>query len=283
MNGEGAPQPPGKASNWADLGIRTLSAAVLIPLVLLAEWLGGIWFEILVALLGVGVAREWSRIVFKGEPLQLALHLAAVAAALAGILSNHPLYAATAIVALQLASMFLGRKPLSIWSSTGVLYAGLPCLALLLIRNDAVWGVVGVLWCFAMVWAADIMAYFAGRTIGGPKLAPSISPKKTWAGLGGAVAGAALASLAVAWFAGIDAGLPLALLAAVLAVVEQAGDLFESSLKRAYGVKDSGTMIPGHGGVLDRIDGLIAVAMAAAAIGLLRGGQDAVATGLLIW
>lgn len=279
MSAASAPRP----SNWADLGIRTLSALVLIPLVLLAEWAGGIWFELLVVALGCAVAWEWTGIVYKRQPLQLFLHLAAAIAAFGSIVLQQPLAGLAIVVALQAVSAALAPRPLTLWKLTGVLYAGLPCLALLLLRNDPQHGLVAVIWCFAIVWAADILAYFAGRLIGGPKLAPSISPKKTWAGLGGAIAGAALASWAVAHFAGYQSLLPLALLAALLAIVEQAGDLFESSLKRAHGVKDSGHLIPGHGGVLDRIDGLIAVVIVAVIIGILRAGPDAAASGLMLW
>jgi phosphatidate cytidylyltransferase len=275
--------PASRPSNWADLGIRTLSALVLIPLVLLAEWAGGIWFELLVVALGLAVAWEWTGIVFTRGPLQLALHVGGVLAAFAGILLKQPFAALFAIVLLQALSVALAPKPVNVWKSAGVLYSGVPCLALLLLRNDPAHGLVAVIWCFAIVWAADIMAYFAGRLIGGPKLAPAISPKKTWAGLGGAVVGAALASWAVAHAAGYGGIVMLAVLAALLAVVEQAGDLFESSLKRAHGVKDSGNLIPGHGGMLDRIDGLVAVVVAAAAIGLWRTGPDAAATGLMLW
>jgi len=119
------------------------------------------------------------------------------------------------------------------------------------------------------VWVADSLAYFAGRIIGGPKLAPRVSPKKTWAGLGGAMVGSALAAAAVGLWLGLPGVAVLALLAAVLAIVEQAGDLFKSAMKRHYGVKDSGRLIPGHGGVIDRVDGLVAVAMEHAGAGVL--------------
>ena len=279
--GETPPAP--KASNWADLGIRTASAAVLIPLVLLAEWAGGIWFEFLTAALGLAVAWEWTQIVFPRKPLQFILHAAAGLLAVFSVYMREPAYGLAAVLLLQGASLVLAEKPLNMWRSLGVLYTGLPCLALLLLREDQAFGFVAVIWCFLLVWSADILAYFAGRLIGGPKLAPRISPKKTWAGLGGAVAGAVLASLAVSYLAGLPGTLFLAVLAGLLAVVEQVGDLFESSLKRHYGVKDSGRLIPGHGGVLDRIDGLIAVVMVAALIGVLRAGPNEAATGLLNW
>lgn len=271
------------SANWSDLGIRTLSAAVLIPAVLLAVWFGGIWFELLALIIGLAIAWEWSGIVYSRAPLQLALHAAAAIAAFISVRMGAPLAGLLAIIILQAVSMLIAAKPLAIWKMTGVLYAGLPCLALLLLRGGAQYGFIAVVWCFVIVWAADILAYFAGRLIGGPKLAPSISPKKTWAGLGGAIAGAVLASLLVTHFGELGMALPLALLAAVLAVVEQAGDLFESSLKRAHGVKDSSHLIPGHGGVLDRVDGLIAVVVVACLVGMLRAGHSSAASGLMLW
>lgn len=154
------------------------------------------------------------------------------------------------------------RPPLAL----GIVYAGLPILSLLLIRTQEN-GVVLTLWALALVWACDIGAYFAGRTIGGPKLAPSISPAKTWAGLAGGVALASVLGLAMH----LAYGLPLRLMLAtpVLAVVAQMGDLFESSLKRRAGVKDSGTILPGHGGVMDRLDGVVPVAPLAALLVIL--------------
>jgi phosphatidate cytidylyltransferase len=176
-----------------------------------------------------------------------------------------------------------GNAVSSKWSYLGICYVGFPALAFTLLRNDPGFGFAAILWIFLIVWAADSLAYFAGRTIGGPKLAPMISPKKTWAGLGGAVAGSTLVSSIFAYTFHLNGILALAILAGCLAVVEQAGDLFESSLKRFHGVKDSGALIPGHGGVIDRVDGLIAVAVTAALIGLLHGQGVSAARGLLQW
>jgi len=176
-----------------------------------------------------------------------------------------------------------GNAVSSKWSYLGICYVGFPALAFTLLRNDPDFGFAAVLWIFLIVWAADILAYFAGRIIGGPKLAPMISPKKTWAGLGGAVAGSTLVSSIFAYVFNLNGVLALAILAGCLAVVEQAGDLFESALKRFHGVKDSGALIPGHGGVIDRVDGLIAVAIAAALIGFLHNQGVSTARGLLHW
>jgi phosphatidate cytidylyltransferase len=138
-------------------------------------------------------------------------------------------------------------------------------MAFVILRGETHAGMLTLMWLLVVVWAADICAYFAGRLIGGPKLAPRISPKKTWAGLWGAVVGAAAAGLVMGYWIGSPRFLVLGVLGGVLAIIEQLGDLFESALKRHYGVKDSGRLIPGHGGVLDRVDGLVAAALCLAA------------------
>jgi phosphatidate cytidylyltransferase len=144
-------------------------------------------------------------------------------------------------------------------------------MGLVVVRNDAEWGMASLLWIIALVVAADTGGYIAGRSIGGPKLAPRISPNKTWAGLAGAVAGAALVGLLTAFIVNHTNVWVLVLLSAVLGVIEQAGDLVESTLKRHFGVKDASHIIPGHGGVLDRVDGLLAVGVAVLVIGEWTG------------
>jgi phosphatidate cytidylyltransferase len=276
-----ASAPPSK---WNDLGIRVLSAAVLIPVVIAAVWVGGVWFQVFVALLGVLMALEWVTIVHRGEPSQFALHAAAaiVGAFLpldAGLLAAFVSIAALSAISIALAA----RSGESVWRFLGVPYVSLPAIALVLLRHDPDYGVTAILWIFVTVWLADTVAYFAGRIIGGPKLAPRISPKKTWAGLGGAMAGSGLGAAVVAAVAGLPGIVTLVVVAAMLAVVEQAGDLFKSAMKRHFGVKDSGRLIPGHGGVIDRVDGLIAVASAAALIGGLRAGATSAGAGFLLW
>jgi phosphatidate cytidylyltransferase len=276
---------PATGSKWADLALRAISAVVLIPAVLLDVWVGGIWFDLMVALVAVLVAQEWVRLVHRDDPLQFALH---AAAAIAGAVlpSRIP---ATAVLIVIIVAWLLSALAVKLrdpapanWSWLGIPYVGLPALSLVLLHIDPVYGAKAVVWVMISVWAADTLAYFAGRTIGGPKLAPVLSPKKTWAGLGGAIAGSAAASAIFALAAGLPVGW-LAAIAAPLAIVEQGGDLFKSALKRFYGVKDSGTLIPGHGGVIDRVDGLLAVACAAALIGFLRSGGSATAAGVLGW
>ncbi|MDP9164338.1 MAG: phosphatidate cytidylyltransferase [Pseudomonadota bacterium] len=164
--------------------------------------------------------------------------------------------AAAAVMFTEWTRMVRGRGfP---WLLAGFGYALIPALALLWIRERGAHKLDMLLWVFIVTWSTDIGAYFAGRSIGGPKLAPAISPNKTWAGLfGGMIAASLLGGLWV-----VELGLPrrLLLLAPMFAVGAQLGDLFESGLKRRAGVKDSGTILPGHGGVLDRLDGLVVVA-----------------------
>ena len=276
----------GKPSKWGDLGIRTASALILIPVVIACSWFGGLWFKGFVLLLTGLIAHEWATMV---HPKNLAQYILHMASALCGAILPDMLgveIALLAILGLALISGFMvrfGNSASSKWSYFGILYVGCPALAFILLRNDPDFGFAAILWIFLIVWAADILAYFAGRIIGGPKLAPVISPKKTWAGLGGAVAGSARSSSIFAYTIHLNGILALAVLAGGLAVVEQGGDLFESALKRFHGVKDSGALIPGHGGVIDRVDGLITVAVVAALIGLFRDQGASTARGLLHW
>lgn len=274
------------AAKWGDLGVRTLSAAVLIPAVLADVWAGGIWFHLFVALIGILMALEWVTIVHRGSPVQFALH---AAGAMCGALLPLDVglkggLIAIAVLALLSAAVAAHQEaPGPKWRYLGVVYVSLPPVAFVILRDDPVHGVAAIVFVMLIVWAADTFAYFAGRLIGGPKLAPAISPKKTWAGLLGAMAGSAAAAFAVAKTMGLQPALILVLIAAVLAIVEQAGDLFKSAMKRHYCVKDSGRLIPGHGGVIDRVDGLIAVATAAAIIGVARAGVEHAGSGLLEW
>lgn len=280
MNSTSAPS----VSRWGDLALRSLSAIVLMPLAIYCILAGGIWFQMFLAGLAVLIAYEWSKIVHGGSERAMAL---LSLSGLAGVFVTETQgldAACAAVLILWLFSVLMWLAHAgqgSIWSLMGVFYLGLPMIAFVLLREDGPWGPTSVLWCFAIVWAADICAYFAGRLIGGPKLAPRLSPKKTWAGLCGGVAGAVAVSGLFAVYFRLNVPV-LMLLAAVLACVEQAGDIFESAMKRRYGVKDSGDFIPGHGGVLDRVDGLLAVIFFAAVIGFSHQAGNA-AMGLMLW
>ena len=274
------------SARWGDLGTRTASALILIPAVIACAWFGGIWFKGFVLLLSGLMAHEWAAMVHPKNPVQYILHMGS--AVCGTVLPDVGGVEIALLVILGLAfvsgvMVSVARSAASKWSYFGILYVGFPALAFILLRGDPDYGFFAILWIFLIVWSADTLAYFAGRIIGGPKLAPLISPKKTWAGLGGAVAGSALVSIIFGYVTQLNGILALATLAACLALVEQAGDLFESSLKRFHGVKDAGGLIPGHGGVIDRVDGLIAVAVAAALIGIYRDQGVSAARGLLHW
>ena len=277
------PQAAG-TGKWTDLALRSASALVLMPVAIYCVWVGGIWFEMFLGGLAVLIAYEWVTIVHSGNERALALH---VLAGLAGVFvtESQGLDAASAaVLILWLISvlMWLVRAGEgTIWSLLGVFYVGLPMIAFVLLREDGALGPWAIFWCFAIVWTADICAYFAGRAIGGPKLAPRLSPKKTWAGLGGAILGAMAISAIFATSLGLNVA-ALVSLATLLTCVEQFGDIFESAMKRRYGVKDSGDFIPGHGGVLDRVDGLLAVIFVAGFIGFVHRAGSA-ASGLLNW
>ena len=277
-------EPPAANPKWADVGVRTLSAVILAPVVLIDIWYGGIWFQIFAAFLGILMAHEWTIIAHGRSTSQFALHaLAALFAAFVPGEAGAPaaLAGIFVIAAVAYAGVAFGPRAKSWWNYVGVPYVALPVLALVILRDDEQWGLHAIMWLVAVVWAADILAYFAGRLIGGPKLAPRISPKKTWAGLGGAMVGSAIAGGLYGWHVAPWI-LPLVIMAALLAIVEQAGDMMESAFKRHYGVKDSGHLIPGHGGIMDRVDGLIAVVVVAGIIGYLRN-PEAPAAGLLLW
>jgi phosphatidate cytidylyltransferase len=271
---------------WRDLRLRSLAAAVLAPAILLVAWLGGIWFEFAAMMLGLVTALEWCRMVFRDDRGQIVIHLASAVLSAPVSLRLGPDWALALIClfwAVSLGRVWTSGDQLSAWRILGVPYVSLPPLAFVTLRGDPAFGLTAILLIFAVVWAADSCAYFAGRAIGGPRLAPAVSPNKTWAGLAGAVVAGTLAGLAVAALAGLPRLAVIGLLSGALAVIEQGGDLFESAAKRACDTKDAGSLIPGHGGVLDRADGLIAAACAAALLGAWRGGFEQAAAGLLIW
>ena len=281
-----AEEQAGQSPKWSDLRLRALSAAILIPAVIADVWAGGIWFHLFVALAGILMAQEWVTIVHRQSPIQFALHAAgAMCGALlpldAGMASALAAVAVLCAVSMAIAVYEDASGPL--WRYLGVAYVSLPAIALVVLREDPDYGIAAIIWVMVSVWAADSLAYFAGRIIGGPKLAPRLSPNKTWAGLGGAMAGSAMAATLAGIWLGLSGIGILALLAAGLAIVEQAGDLFKSAMKRHYGVKDSGRLIPGHGGIIDRVDGLVAVATVAAVIGVLRSGVGHAGAGVLLW
>lgn len=266
----------------ADLKHRTLSALVLVPVVLAAAWFGGLPFALLWVAAGLAVLHEWASLArLEHRPAFLAVGAAALAGGAALALWSQPAYAFSA-AALGGAAAALAVPRQSAWALTGVLVAASAALPVIVLRGTAPLGLVAVLFLCAVVWATDILAYFTGRALGGPKLWVRVSPNKTWSGAAGGTLGGVLAGVIVAALAGLPTLLPLAGLAFGLSIVSQAGDLAESAVKRLFGVKDASRLIPGHGGLLDRLDGFAAASLLAAGIAALRTGADPAAA-LLLW
>ena len=249
-----------------ELRLRVISGIVLAAIVLAATWYGGLAFELLSALIALLIYYEWSTIsgLHERDPQGNALGWLGIVAIAVMTVMEVPAYSVGALLLfMALTAVLVSIRRKSWWLPAGILYAGLTAIALAEIRDDNLVGFVVMLFVFATVWATDIFAYFIGRALGGPKLAPRISPGKTWSGaIGGAVA-AVIAGTGVAWSFFPGTGLRVVCVALLLSVCSQAGDLFESFVKRRFGVKDSSHLIPGHGGVMDRVDGLIFACFAA--------------------
>ena len=262
------PTPDAKLRTPSNLRLRMVASVGMIAVALAALWLGGIAFWLLAVVAALFMAAEWSNL-HGATPrekriVQFALSVPlAIMAPPSLIIENRDFFAAGLLAGAAFFAVIVTNKRAL---AAGVLYCGLPVLALTFLRRQDD-GLLLAAWALSLVWATDIGAFFAGRTIGGPKLAPKISPAKTWSGLIGGIALAWLLAGAL-WNA---EGLPRHLMLAtpLLAILAQGGDLFESAIKRRAGVKDSGTILPGHGGVLDRLDGLVPVAPVAALLVLL--------------
>jgi phosphatidate cytidylyltransferase len=247
---------------------------VLLPVALGAIYFGGWAYTAMVLIASVLMVHEWN-VLTGSESVGLPTVIGAASVVGAGgLVGAFPFsYAVLVIlggaVIAWLAGTFRGR--LGVWPALGVLYAGVPCITLLLIRGDGESGRWFALLLFCVVWATDVGAYAAGRIIGGPRLAPRISPKKTWAGLLGGMVCAGASGAALAALGGFMALWLAAGIGAVFALLAQIGDLAESMVKRHFDAKDSGNLIPGHGGILDRVDGLVLTAPALAALIALMG------------
>jgi phosphatidate cytidylyltransferase len=255
------------------LRLRVVSALVLAPLPLMAIWFGGLWLALLTAAAGAVMAWEWGRLCRGAAGIGEAALVGSVVAAIA-VAALGAVWTAIAIALLGCGIVFAIERGRAAgepgWTALGALWVALPCIALLWLAREG-GGRVTLLWLFAVVWATDIGAYAAGRVIGGPRLAPRWSPRKTWAGFAGGMLCAALIGALTAIAVARSQALPLVLVSAGLAIVAQFGDLAESLAKRRFGVKDSSSLIPGHGGLLDRLDGLLAVIPTVALMTLFAG------------
>ena len=278
------------ATGNANLLMRIAAALVLAPIAIAIGYAGGWLWIALVTLVAIGLYIEWLMVVgLAGE--RRAIIGATIALAIAGAgLASGRIEAAWIVLAVGLVAVAVLSSRLRGWSAAGFIYAAAAQMASALVRFDAEMGFAALVFVFLIVWVTDIGGYFAGRGIGGPKLWPRVSPKKTWTGaVGGFAASLAVAAAFAALAPHRDSELltlkigPLLCLGAVLSVVSQLGDLFESAVKRRFGVKDSSHLIPGHGGLMDRLDGFIAAMVVAAVFGVLRGGVDSAGRALMVW
>ncbi|WKA31691.1 phosphatidate cytidylyltransferase [Bradyrhizobium roseum] len=271
-----------RESDSRNLIMRIAAAAVLIPIAVAIAYAGGWLWTSLVTLAAIGLFVEWLAVVgLAGVTRAMLPGVAALV--IAGVcLASGRLDAALVVLGVGFVAVAAIVPERRNWAAAGFLYAAAAEMASVLLRLDPVKGFAALMFVLLIVWVTDSGGYFAGRGIGGPKLWPRVSPKKTWAGAVGGLA----ASLAVAaGFAAFDLGRigPLLMLSGALSAVSQLGDLFESAVKRRFGVKDSSHIIPGHGGLMDRLDGFVAAVVLAAVFGFLRGGADGVGRGLMVW
>lgn len=276
--------PAAQRASWTDLGPRLASAAVLIAITLAGLYFGGYIFAALVGAVFAGCYREWERMVTlrpltaSGGVLIGLVALSALAYPLAGPLAT------LAVIAVAIAVALFARHPTGLWRTTGLAFFGAVILAALAMRGTNFAGFQLGIFLAAVVWLTDSGAFFTGRQIGGERLAPDISPGKTWSGAIGGLSLGALAGLVVwliiapasPWWIGL-------ILAVTVSVLSQVGDLAESAVKRRFRIKDSGDIIPGHGGLMDRLDSLTFGVLFVFAVGAMRGGLDAVALGFLSW
>jgi phosphatidate cytidylyltransferase len=279
----------------SELTKRVLSGIVLIVVALVTSWTGGLILVIAFSALSFFVLIEWERLTGSDSQRRLILGMLVVACAASIAFFLGPVAAMGAGIGLLFVALgaALLESPKR-WSLTGVAYASWLVMSLISLRGHDSVGLSAILFVFAAVWATDTAAYFGGRAIGGPKLLPAVSPNKTWSGaVSGALAAIVVCLGYVAWAdvhvsaratsheLTLLSAAYIALMALALSVASQAGDLFESGLKRRFGAKDSGTLLPGHGGFMDRVDGLVFASAAAFLIGLSLKGEGSVAEGLL--
>jgi phosphatidate cytidylyltransferase len=271
-------------SRGGELVLRVCSALVLVPIAIGTAYLGGWPFAVFWGLAAMGVLWEWISLVARSDHRTVLMTGgASLALAVALVATGHLLAAVIVLAISTLGVAALAPAKWRTWIAAGVPYAGALGVAPVALRSDSEDGFLAVIFLFAIVWTTDVVAYFSGRAIGGPKLMAQVSPKKTWSGAIGGTVAAVIVAFVLAKMMALSGLFAIAMLAVVLSICAQGGDLFESFLKRRFGAKDSGHLIPGHGGLMDRLDGFITASVVAALIGLLRGGFEAPGRGLLVW
>ncbi len=267
----------------SNLQLRVISAVILIVVVVAFTVVGGLPFRCLAAAIACAMFYEWSTMLqaVSGRRQQW-LGAVLLGVVMVALIAKFSALAVMAMLIVSiLAAALQGRLDgQGYWIAGGLAYAGLSGISLSLLREGGHAGLIAILFLFAVVWATDMLAFFVGRRIGGPKLAPSISPGKTRSGAIGGAIGGVVAGLTVVAVAGAGSLQVFFVVALLVSIVSQAGDLFESWVKRRHGVKDSGSLIPGHGGVMDRVDGLVAASFVLYLIGWLLENADNPAQGL---
>ena len=268
----------------SNLMLRIVSSLVLAPLAIAAAYFGGLVFFAFWAVAALAVLWEWQTLVCAGERNPV---LATGAVALAGsgllIVLDRPGIAIALIALGCFGAAALASNVRRMWCAAGLVYAAALLIAPVLLRRDANFGLAAILFLFVIVWLTDITAYFVGRAAGGPKLMPRVSPNKTWSGAIAGTVASMIGGVIVASQFDIGGLAAVAVVAFVLSVVSQVGDLAESAVKRQFNAKDASQLIPGHGGLMDRLDGFLFAAFAALLIGIARQGIDAPASGFLLW
>jgi phosphatidate cytidylyltransferase len=268
----------------SNLMLRIVSSLVLAPLAIAAAYFGGLVFFAFWAVAALAVLWEWQTLVCADERNPV-LAIGAVALAGSGLLImlGRPGIAIALIALGCFGAAALASNIRRMWCTAGVVYAAGLLVAPVLLRRDASFGFAAILFLFVIVWLTDIIAYFVGRAVGGPKLMPRVSPNKTWSGAIGGTVASMIGGVVVASQFDIGGIAAAAVVAFVLSIVSQLGDLAESAVKRRFNAKDASQLIPGHGGLMDRLDGFVAAAVAGVLIGIGHGGFDAPARGLMVW
>ena len=274
--------PPASGPDARNLVTRIAAAAVLAPVAIAAAYGGGWYWTALVTLCAIGLFVEWLMVTRAAANVPLVVTGAAMLAVAAPFLALANVNAALIVLALGLIAVAFRSTAPRAWAIGGFLYAAAAQVASILVRLDGADGFVALALILLVVWCTDIGGYFAGRAIGGPKLWPRVSPNKTWAGAVGGFVASLIVAVGFA-LSGFGKPGPLLWIGAALSVASQLGDLFESAIKRRFGVKDSSHIIPGHGGLMDRLDGYVAAVVLVAIFGILRGGADGVGRALMVW
>ncbi len=257
---------------------RIASSIVLIAIAALGAWRGGLATAVVVTAVAVIAHLEWTAITEGAQRAAIGFTtLVGIVMLIGGL--GYLAVAGGIAVAAAVAAGITGPRP---WRPVGIVYVSAFGLSLLALRASD-HGLAAIALLFAVVWATDIGAYFAGRGLGGPKLWPAVSPKKTWSGAAGGLGAALIAGVATAGVIAIPIVPALVVVIVALSIAGQSGDLFESSIKRHFGAKDAGKLIPGHGGMMDRVDGLVFAGAVAVLIGFLHSGGTDAAKGLITW